>query len=182
MPAQLRHGGPGLRLVRGRWKPVLGSSGGAGAGGGSGAGLHVCAGGGLEVSGAGAGGFSGNLECLVEDISVLSPPGADEGDCMPKALTLVENHALVAAWWLEMFEALRAEKEQRVRLLYECALTVTIRLYVGTSRQALALMLWQASDKKKQMRAVADDNVITFAKKFQIIVEHCGVLCHTGAR
>ncbi|CAE7259467.1 unnamed protein product [Symbiodinium sp. CCMP2592] len=68
-----------------------------------------------------------------------------------------------------------AQELDRVRLLYECALTVTIRLYVGTSKQALALMLWQATDKKKQVLAVADDNVITFAKKFQIIVENCGV-------
>ncbi|CAE7231577.1 unnamed protein product [Symbiodinium sp. CCMP2592] len=119
--------------------------------------------------------FPATLSAWVEDISVLYPPGAGEGDCMPKALTLVENHALVVAWWLAMFEALRAENQDRVRLLYECALTVTIRLYVGTSKQALALMLWQATDKKKQVLAVADDNVITFAKKFQIIVENCGV-------
>ena len=121
--------------------------------------------------------FPCTLNAWVQDVNILRTAPS-------KALALLDNHAIVIAWWWLMFEALRAEDNKQIRLLFEAGLTVTIRLRVGGSPTNLVVHLLQNVEKGHLKETTVADNLITFSEKFMKILQTCQamtlIICRVG--
>ena len=81
------------------------------------------------------------------------------------------GHAYIYAFYYHSLLALRKGDIQRVRLLYECALSTTINLRVATTLSEVAEVSAKSSERIRQETKVAIDNFVVFGDKVAII---CG--------
>ena len=94
----------------------------------------------------------------------------------PRDLPLVSGHIVMVAWWLCVLEALDSEKDDtnRLMLLWQCALSTTIRVQVVTDEQSLAMYSLRASENIRIVQKTTSDNLIGFADKVKIIQSQMG--------
>jgi hypothetical protein len=70
--------------------------------------------------------------------------------------------------YVAVFRAMEADEVQRVRLLFECALSVTICAYAGLSIHSLAVESIKMNEKVRVAQKVSIDSFFTFAEKVTI--------------
>ena len=88
---------------------------------------------------------------------------------IPAKLTLIVGHALLYAWYYAVGVALGAADGARLRLLWECALTCTLRVRVEARLDELALLSMRISEKFKAQERGMADTFITFTAKVSAI-------------
>ena len=71
---------------------------------------------------------SGRVLFPVTVIAFISSEGELDANSYPSGLGLVTGHAVVCAWWTQVFEALKSADDKRVAQLWSAALTATVRL------------------------------------------------------
>lgn len=106
------------------------------------------------------------MECVVKSVSDISPQGREH----PSSLQLVCNHLILAGWWVAMSEAIRAGENDRVSELYECILTVTIRVLLWKS-DAMVMRVALAAAEKARVLECTTDNILVFSERLHIIVQ-----------
>lgn len=106
----------------------------------------------------------GVVQCHLQSLTDLQPQSFPEG------LALLEGSALVMAWRLQMFEAMRAGNSSRVRLLWECSQTVTILLRVGGSLGQLTLHAMKGSEDLKLQEKLLADSILTFSSRLAVLL------------
>ena len=111
------------------------------------------------------------IEAYVKDIDHMFTGGASEkGKTMPEKLVLLTGHAMLYAWWLATARAVRAKDSGHVKLLWECALTCTIRASVHTNLGELNIRSIQAAENFTAFQDMCDTFWV-WARKVKI-VEH----------
>ncbi len=100
---------------------------------------------------------------LVLDTWAAHP--SDFRQAPPCNLKLLGGHALLQAWWLAMFEALREERTMHVQALWQCCLTATIRVRSDTQLHKLILHTLQFSEGALSVQRNLADNFLLFARK-----------------
>ena len=108
--------------------------------------------------------YPATIHCYLDSHTDLKP------DQFPKGLGLIGGSGLIMAWWLEMFAAMRGDDFDRVKLLWQCALTVTIRLRVACKLHDLTLQALQDSEAMKSKEKLLADSVLTFSTRLNILV------------
>ena len=110
------------------------------------------------------------------DTYVPSVEDLSGNEAAPKRLRLLGGHAVLYAWYLAMWEALCAEDFQRATLLFEAALTVTIRVRVGSATSWMALESIHASERLLSQAKAMTDSFLVFTAKADLVIESftCG--------
>lgn len=106
------------------------------------------------------------LECVVKSVSDISPQGREH----PSSLQLVCNHLILAGWWVAMSEALRGGENDRVTELFECILTVTIRVLLWKT-DAMVMKVALAAAEKSRVLECTTDNILVFSDRLHIILK-----------
>jgi hypothetical protein len=86
-----------------------------------------------------------------------------EPDSFDGKIDLIGGHVAVMAWYLACYRAIKSEAGPLLRLLWECALTVTLLVRVCPNTDALIYSL--AFSEKLVAFDLASDSLLTFAKK-----------------
>ena len=87
----------------------------------------------------------------------------------PKALCLMSGHLALAGWWFCAYEALEADDQERLKELWQCALTATIRVHVARDQKELAFFCLKAAEDIRVLEKAASDNLVGFADKVKMI-------------
>lgn len=87
----------------------------------------------------------------------------------PKALCLMSGHLALAAWWFCAYEAVEADDHERLKQLWQCALTATIRVHVVRDQKELAFFCLKAAEDVRVLEKAASDNLVGFADKVKMI-------------
>ena len=90
-------------------------------------------------------------------------------DSYPKHLRPVGCHAHIWAWYVAVFQALEQDQLDRVVMLYECGLTVTIAMTVNRGESELALDSIRMSEQVRAETKILVDSFITFYHKVKLI-------------
>ena len=112
--------------------------------------------------------YPSTVQCYLESHTDLKP------DQCPSALALVDGSGLVMSWWCEVFFAMQNNDWDRVTLLWQCALTITIRLRVSCPLQDLTLQALQNSEALKTQGRLVADSLTTFTARLQILTSAIG--------
>lgn len=86
---------------------------------------------------------------------------------MPHAgsLTPLTGHAFIYAWYAAAFMAMEKNDKARLVQLYECALTVTITMFVDVDESTLLVESIRGAEIMRAASKVLVDNFIVFSKK-----------------
>lgn len=113
-----------------------------------------------------------------------SPGAACNFKEYPKGLLLLGGHAFLFAWYLATYKAIDQEDIDRIRLLVECARTITVTWYGASfDMAALAAESMRLSEVIRVASNVMVDTFVTFADKTaiffggsgaQVILAACG--------
>ena len=87
----------------------------------------------------------------------------------PKSLCLMSGHLALAGWWFCAYEALEADDAERLKELWQCALTATIRVHVVRNQKELAFFCLKAAEDIRVLEKAASDNLVGFADKVKMI-------------
>ena len=97
---------------------------------------------------------------------------AASGNTFPRGgLVLLGGHVFVFAWYIAVFRAMEAAMNERVRMLFECALTTTITLFTTCDPVKLSLESVRMGELVRLSASAAADSFVTFARKVDVI---CG--------
>ena len=90
---------------------------------------------------------------------------------MPKHLKLLGGQAIVFAWLLAAARALTSCDKDWLKMLWQAALTCTVRLYATTAPKDLAV---QSLDLSEQLQSLAQmtDTFVHWSKKVMFILEN----------
>ena len=87
----------------------------------------------------------------------------------PKGLKLLCAFGHLWAWYVAMWDALMKQKADRVRLLYEAALTATVKVRIDCRPESLATEYLLYSEKVREDSQQLIINFVTFADKINEI-------------
>ena len=112
------------------------------------------------------------LETVVADVNALFSGGAPSaGKTLPSKVNLVAGHPLLFAWYWSAGLALRDNDLVRVRALWQCALSCTIRVRLSSEPQELIVATIRISEKYTGFQKGMTDNFVTWSKKVMKIAE-----------
>jgi hypothetical protein len=112
------------------------------------------------------------LETVVADVNALFSGGAPSaGKTLPSKVNLVAGHPLLFAWYWSAGLALRDNDLVRVRALWQCALSCTIRVRLSSDPKELIVATMQISEKYTGFQKGMTDNFVTWSKKVMKIAE-----------
>ena len=107
--------------------------------------------------------FPLTLEAYVSKAEVLT------GSChFHGTLSLVGGHAVALAWYLSMYQAISSNNIAWCKLLWQCALTVSVQVRICGPTEAVLQSL-TFSEKMKAQEGTLSDSFLTFAKKVQAL-------------
>ena len=113
--------------------------------------------------------FPLTLEGYAKQEEQLYAGGAGNvGKTYPTKVTLLIGHAVVLAWYYAMAVALKDNNVALIKLLWQAALTVTIRVRLSSSVETLLRASMMESEKFKGFEKMSD-NLLTFADKFALL-------------
>lgn len=100
----------------------------------------------------------------------------------PTKVNLLSGHAMVYAWYISMWQALSSGDTRSVIILWETALTTTIRLRVESDLARLCLATMFLSEKYIAAAHGMTDSFVTFADKLAVVTStwpagRCRHLC-----
>ena len=89
------------------------------------------------------------LQCVTADVL--------PADNYPKALEMVHGNVLLYSWWVDIYRAFHGSDYERVSMLLECALCVTVNLQLLPRRRSglIARYIWAASDTREMSDVLA---------------------------
>ena len=87
----------------------------------------------------------------------------------PKSLCLMSGHLALAGWWLCAYQALESGNDERLKALWQCALTATIRVHVVRNQKELAFFCLKAAEDIRVLEKAGSDNLVGFADKVKLI-------------
>ena len=89
---------------------------------------------------------------------------------MPHVGSLIPltGHAFIYAWYAAAFLAMEKHNKARLEQLYECALTVTITMFVNVDDSTLLVESLKGADIIRAASKVLVDNFIVFSKKLHL--------------
>ena len=112
------------------------------------------------------------LETVVADVNALFSGGAPStGKTLPSKVSLIAGHPLLLAWYWSAGLALRDNDLVRVRALWQCALSCTIRVRLSSEPQELIVATIHMSEKYTGFQKGMTDNFVTWSKKVMKIAE-----------
>ena len=94
------------------------------------------------------------------------PTGSDES--YPTQLFPVSGHALIWSWYFTVWQAMERDDVEKVKLLYEAAVSTTICVMVSDTSSCMAAVAeasLKSSERVRQEAQVLVDNFLTFARK-----------------
>ena len=106
------------------------------------------------------------MECLVRSADDVSQGDQD----YPRSLKLICDHLVLAAWWACMYDAMQNHEQDRVVQLFECILTVTIRVSLFESDAQVMRVAIQASERTRTLECTVD-NILVFSDRLGIILK-----------
>ena len=83
-------------------------------------------------------------------------------------------HGFIYAWYVAVFEALRKNDDEKLKLLYECALTCTVQVWATSSTALLAEVSIKHSEKVRSEAQVDTDSFLVFARKVLLVAASFG--------
>ena len=98
---------------------------------------------------------------------VKGQPDVQKG--IPFGLKLLAGHGHVWAWYLAMCRAMAKNSTENIRMLYECAMTVTICTRVDCSAKSLAKETLLAVERVRESTKELVVNFITFSEKIRTV-------------
>ena len=103
-----------------------------------------------------------------------------DAHCFQGSLPLVSGRAAYYGFWYQMSQALREKDDARVRLLWQCALTVSIKVRHLTGMKEIILYSLHESERTVALKRTQSDSFLTFAEKAKLIIAHDNnVVCDT---
>ena len=110
------------------------------------------------------------LETAAPDINALFAGGAPNvGTTLPSKLNLVAGHPLLFAWYWSMGAALRGSDSARVRALWQCGLTCTMRVRVCSQPAELNAASILISEKYSGFKKGMTDSFVMWSRKIMNI-------------
>ena len=94
---------------------------------------------------------------------------------MPKHLKLLGGQAIVFAWLLAAARALQSSDKELLKMLWQAALTCTVRLYSTIAPKDLAVQSLELSEQQQSL-AQMTDTFVHWSKKVMFILEKDGIL------
>ena len=108
----------------------------------------------------------------MEGVANRVPPVPEKGEELGRLgveVLPLAGHMYLYAWYYQAWLALTKGDLERVRLLYQCALTTTISLRVSTDKQEIAEASSKFSERIRAEQKVLVDNFVTFSGKLMLI-------------
>ena len=106
------------------------------------------------------------LQVACRSIDEVCPPDTE----YPKTLKLLCNHVVLGAWWIKMYEALQASDDNMVAMLWECALTCTIRVTLWVSDVHVVKIAMSAAEESRTLEELNED-LVTFAYRLGTVTK-----------
>ena len=87
----------------------------------------------------------------------------------PKGIIPLGGKPFLWAWYLEMFKAMDENDTKKIRLLYECILTVTVLMFTTSEISKIVEESIKMSETARTTAASSSDSFVTFASKILLI-------------
>ena len=95
-------------------------------------------------------------------------------DQTPKGVKLLTKHLVAYCWWVSIFQAMCSEDVEKIKLLWQAALTITLRVRVASQTDAYTLAK-VTIDHSESLKTQADclcDSLPSFCQKLKIMIDH----------
>ena len=90
-------------------------------------------------------------------------------DRYPSGIVPLGGKVFIWAWYVEMFKALDKNDHKRIKLLYECILTVTIIMFTSSDKAIIVEESIKMSETVRATVQATSDSFVTFASKILLI-------------
>ena len=104
-------------------------------------------------------------------LTCFARSGVSATDFPRGGLVLLGGHVFVFAWYVSVFWAMEASNTALLRMLFECALTTSIKLIAVDDPATLAVHSIRMSEVVMLSSKAAADSFVTFARKLAFITK-----------
>ena len=100
-----------------------------------------------------------------EALDMFVRSAADVEKSMPSKVTLIGGHAMVWAWYYAVARAVKSSNKVLIDLLWQCALTCTIRVRVETDNKKILVAAMRLSESYISLEKGMSDTFVGWADK-----------------